>query len=273
MLIIFVSFQNGSVHVSANSNFSQLLEISASNNIVVGARLNAYETVKLIADSDCSWNKSGGAIMINGMIDSSHNHTDITLWGGSLDIALNSTIYAGLGSIIISERCHENTSLAIGGDVEGDYQRMAISTAELNTLFAKNITFDSYLGSVWSYGLLHPAVDMFGVTGTVLITALSAGKRLTFDRNISTFRELFAEAKGGIMVHENITTVDGQLSLAWDTDDLTLNRDVTLSAHGGDLRLISDYSNINAAFPGRMESTTHNFILSKDLNITRFEDS
>lgn len=195
-------------------------------------------------------------MMANALIDTSVNNSDILIWTSYVDFDVSSKIDSGIANIKISERCNWDQSVGIGGFNESINHRMAISQEELSILYCHNVTFDSLWGSMEISGISHYD-HMSGVTGSVFMTVSRPTTNMFFTGEDSTFRRLYVNSHGGIVVdkHINVTTMNGTLEMFWTTDNLKMERDAALIANEGDLSLSSDASDIIVDFPATFQST------------------
>ena len=75
-------------------------------------------------------------------------------------------------------------------------------------------------------------------------------------------------SRGGIYINDHLFTSDGLLKLTFDDNILNLNR-VNVSAHGGDLIILSERSHIEAQAPIKLQTTDSDFDLHIDILLTR----
>ena len=225
--------------ISSESIFNSMnLYLLSLGNITL------FSSSSILLNENCL-SSVGNLYLSSSTSISTINGATITYYGGDLTITNNTSSYinSSLSTIIISERCSTNYSMTIGGTTTpiNNYKYiMNIFTTELSSLYATNIEFLSYSGSIYVSGL-QQSIDMNGITGgyiklSTMITNTSnqyiefSENSTIFDSSSNTFIEI--STSKGININKNISLTSGYLKFIFNDGNLNIAQNVNIFTYG-----------------------------------------
>ncbi|MCP4243751.1 MAG: hypothetical protein GY772_24625, partial [bacterium] len=282
------SFDGMDVSLWANDRIefasSSSLELLAGSAFKLSLQSNKY----------CAKPATGALDMASSTTIRTAGGAPIEIWVGDFSVSDSSAVInASASTLTLSERCSSVSSMAVGGSStpsDGNTYAANIVSAELESLFAENMVFDSLNGTIWVSGF-DQSSDLSGVSGGkvsfVSNTANGSHSKVVFNDGITTFSAANSDgvdvvAFNGIEIYKNVTSLSAApLLFSFPNSELVIGDDshsdihIVTKADGANIEFVSAQSILVESLPTsiRAEHATANVSIVQAVKVRRDADN